>query len=70
MPKRDISGLHSAIATAEAAEGVDVSLIQSAKTLLVSVAMEQRDVAKLRAAIAVADGEAGPDEAIIEVGGA
>ena len=70
MQKRDTSGLHSAIATAEVVEGMDRSLIQSAKTLLVSVAMEQRDVAGLRAAITVAEGEVGADPTIIEVRGA
>ena len=67
MQKRDISGLHSAIAITEVVEGVDVSLIQSAKTLLVSVAMERRDVAKLKAAITTAEGEVRGDETMIEV---
>ena len=69
MQKRDISGLHSAIATAEVVEGVDVSLIHSATALFVNVAIEHRDVAKLKAAITMAEGEAGGDEAIIEVSG-
>ena len=65
--------LKSAIATAEAAEGVDGAMIQEAKTLLATkplrTAMARRDVAQLRAAIEVAEGEVDVDGAVVEVSG-
>ena len=65
--------LKSAIATAEAADGVDEALIEEAKTLHATqplqTAMARRDVAKLRAAIEVAEGNADVDRAVVEVSG-
>ena len=65
--------LKSAIALAEAADGVDLAMIQEAKTLLATkplqTAMARRDVAQLRAAIAVAEGEGDVDGAVVEVSG-
>ena len=67
------NALKSAIATAEAAEGVDLAMIQEAKTLLATkplqTAMARRDVAQLRAAIEVAEGEEDVDGAVVEVSG-
>ena len=67
------NALKSAIALAEAAEGVDLAMIQEAKTLLATkplqTAMARRDVAQLRAAIRVAEGEEDVDGAVVEVSG-
>ena len=66
-----LTTLKSAIATAEAAEGVDGAMLQEAKTLLAPMplrkAMEQREVAGLKTAIEVAEGNADVDRAIVEV---
>ena len=68
-----LAALKSAIATAEAAEGVDEAMLQEAKTLLATqplqTAMAQRDVATLRTAIEVAEGNADVDRAVVEVRG-
>ena len=68
-----LGALKSAIATAEAAEGVDEALIEEAKTLhaaqSLQTAMAGRDVAKLRTAIEVAEGNADVDRAVVEVSG-
>ena len=68
-----LTALQSAIATAEAADGVDEALIEEAKTLHATqplqTAMARRDVAKLRAAIEVAEGNADVDRAVVEVSG-
>ena len=65
--------LRSAIATAEAEEGVDAGVVQEAKTLLASQtlreAMERREGVGLRAAIEVAYGEVEVDGAVVEVSG-
>ena len=66
-----LTTLKSAIATAEAEEGVDGAMLQEAKTLLATkplqTAMEQREVAGLSVAIEVAEGNADVDRAIVEV---
>ena len=68
-----LTTLKSAIATAEAAEGVDGAMLQEAKTLLVTkqlqTAMERREVAGLKAAIEVAEGEVAVDRTVVEVSG-
>ena len=65
--------LKSAIATAEAEEGVDGAMLQEAMILLATkplqMAMEQREVAVLRAAIEVAEGEVAVDRTVVEVSG-
>ena len=65
--------LESAIATAEAAEGVDGAMLQEAMLLLATkplqMAMEQRQVAGLKAAIEVAEGEVAVDRTVVEVSG-
>ena len=69
-----LGALKSAIATVEAADGVDEALIEEAKTLHATqplqTAMVQRDVAKLRAAIKAAEGNADVDRAVVEVSAA
>ena len=68
-----LTTLKSAIATAEAAEGVDGAMLQEAKTLLATkpleTAMEQREVAGLRATIGVAEREVAVDRTVVEVSG-
>ena len=68
-----LATLKSAIATAEAAEGVDGAMLQEAMILLatkpVQMAMEQRKVAGLKAAIEVAEGEVAVDRTVVEVSG-
>ena len=68
-----LTTLKSAIATAEAAEGVDGAMLQEAMILLATkplqTAMEQREVAVLRAAIEVAEGEVAVDRTVVEVSG-
>ena len=68
-----LTTLKSAIATAEAEEGVDGAMLQEAMILLATkplqTAMEQRQVAGLRAAIEVAEGEVAVDRTVVEVSG-
>ena len=68
-----LTTLKSAIATAEAAEGVDGAMLQEAMILLATkplqTAMEQRQVAGLKAAIEVAEGEVAVDRTVVEVSG-
>ena len=68
-----LAALQFAIGTAEAADGVDKTLIEEAKTLHATqplqTAMARRDVANLGAAIEVAEGNADVDWAVVEVGG-
>ena len=67
------AALQSAIGTAEAADGVDKTLIEEAKTLHATqplqTAMARRDVANLGAAIEVTEGNADVDRAVVEVRG-
>ena len=68
-----LTTLKSAIATAEAAEGVDGAMLQEAMILLATkplqMAMEQRQVAGLKKAIEVAEGEVAVDRTVVEVSG-
>ena len=75
-PRADpLARLQSAIATAKGAEGVDVGVIQEAKTLLATLlatqslrtAMARREAAGLRAAIQAVDRQAEVDPAVVEV---
>ena len=68
-----LTTLKSAIATAEAAGGVDGAMLQEAMILLATkplqTAMEQRKVAGLKKAIEVAEGEVAVDRTVVEVSG-
>ena len=68
-----LTTLKSAIATAEAEEGVDGAMLQEAMILLATkplqMAMERRKVAGLKKAIEVAEGEVAVDRTVVEVSG-
>ena len=67
------AALQFAIGMAEAADGVDKTLIEEAKTLHATqplqTAMAQRQVAGLKKAIEVAEGEVAVDRTVVEVSG-